>query len=115
MNGFAENVAGSMSPLLGQATPSGPPWWANVVPLLLLMVVFYFALFYPQQKKAKEHARMLKAIKPGDKVITSGGIVGVVVALRDKSLSIRSADTKIEVLQSAVTEITEKASGGGES
>jgi len=89
--------------------------WLNMVPLLLLIVVFYFALFYPQQKKAKEHTRMLKTIKPGDKVITSGGIVGVVVALKDKSISLRSADTKIEVLQSAVAEITEKAPGGTES
>lgn len=74
-----------------------------------LGVMFYMVLIRPQQKKAKEHAELLKVLKPGDKVLTSGGILGVVVAVKDKSVSIRSADTKLEVLKSAVSEITEKA------
>ncbi len=102
--------------LLALAPPTqpgqqAPPLWTNMVPLVLLVVVFYFALIRPQQKKAREHADLLKTVKTGDKVITSGGIIGVVVGVKDKSLSIRSADTKLEILKSAVSEIAEKAAG----
>jgi preprotein translocase subunit YajC len=58
---------------------------------------------------------MRKNIKPGDKILTSGGIVGVVVGVKEKSLSIRSADAKLEILKSAVTDITERSSGAAES
>ncbi len=107
------------NPLLGQSgqpgQPAPLPIWANLVPVGLLIVVFYFALIRPQQKKTKEHAEMLKTVKPGDKILTSGGILGVVVSVKEKSLSIRSADTKLEILKSAVTEITERAGAVSES
>ena len=77
----------------------------------ILGIMFYFVLIRPQQKRAREQEKLLKALKPGDKIITNGGILGIVVAVKDKSVSIRSADTKLEVLKSAVTEITEKAAG----
>lgn len=77
-----------------------------------LFVIGYFLLIRPQSKRAKEQAALLKTVKPGDKVVTSSGIVGVVVALKDKTVSLRSADTKMEVLKSAIAEITER---GGES
>jgi preprotein translocase subunit YajC len=80
-----------------------------------MVVVFYFILIRPQQKKAKDHAELLKTLRPGDKVLTTGGVLGVVVGVKDKSVSIRSADTKLEVLKSAVTEITERGAGSNES
>ena len=73
---------------------------------------FYFILIRPQSKKAKEHAEMLKTVRPGDKIITSGGVVGVVVSVKEKTLSIRSADSKFEITKAAITEISER---GGES
>ena len=81
----------------------------------IMGIMFYFVLIRPQQKKAKEHAHLMKAIRPGDKVLTSGGIVGVVVSVKEKSVSIRSADTKLEVLKSAVSEITERSASPAES
>jgi preprotein translocase subunit YajC len=63
----------------------------------------------PQSKKAKQHAEMLKAVRPGDKIVTSGGLIGIVVSVKERSLAIRSAETKLEVLKSAVTEITERS------
>ena|SRR5580765_3296423 len=106
--------------LLAQATgggqpAQGPPPWANIVPLVLIMVVFYFLLIRPQQKKAKDHAELLKTLKAGDKVVTSGGVLGVVVAVKDRSVSLRSADSKLEVLKSSVSEITERSGGNGDS
>jgi preprotein translocase subunit YajC len=68
-------------------------------------------MFRPQQKKAKEHERLLKTLKPKDKVVTSGGIMGIVVSVQERTVTIRSADTKLEVLKSAVSEITERAAG----
>ena len=64
------------------------------------------------QKKAKEQAEMLKSVRPGDKVVTTSGIIGVVVSVKDKTISLRSADAKMEVTKSSVVEILER--GGDE-
>ena len=83
-----------------------------VVPLVLMIVLFYFVLIRPQSKKQKEHAQMLKTVKPGDKIVTSGGVVGVVITVKEKTLTMRSADAKFEITKSAIAEISER--GGGE-
>jgi preprotein translocase subunit YajC len=102
-----------LNALLAQGVPGGQtgqaPPWVNIVPLVLIMVVFYFILIRPQQKKAKEHEKLLKTLRPKDKVVTSGGVTGIIVAVQEKTVTIRSADTKLEVLKSAVSEITERA------
>src|SRR5262245_38685022 len=103
---------------LGQPPQPGqpqPPFWTSLVPLVLLVVVFYFALIRPQQKKQKEQAQLLKSVRPGDKILTSSGIIGTVVSVKEKSLSIRSADTKLEITKSAVAEITERSGESSES
>ena len=92
--------------------PQQPPAWMNFVPLILLVVVFYFLLIRPQQKKSKDHAELLKTVRPGDRVVTSGGVIGIIVSVKDKAVTIRSADTKLEVSKAAIAEITER---GGES
>jgi preprotein translocase subunit YajC len=82
---------------------------------MLLMGVFvvgmWFLLIAPQRKKAKELANTLKTLKAGDKIVTNSGILGVVLSIKDKTLSIRSADTKMEILKSSVLEVLER---GGE-
>jgi len=86
------------------------------VPLMVFMfVIIYVIMIRPQQKKAKQHAELLKTLKPGDKVVTSGGILGVIVSVKEKSVSLRSSDTKLEVLKSAVSEVTERSSSAGQS
>ena len=92
-----------------------PPAWVNMVPLALLVAVFYFALIRPQQKKAKEHAALLKAVRAGDKIVTNSGIVAVVVTVKEKTLTIRSADAKFEITKSAIAEITERSGESSES
>jgi len=98
-----------------QPGQEAPPVWVNMVPLALLVVVAYFALIRPQQKKAKEHATLLKAVRAGDKIVTSSGIVAVVVTVKEKSLTIRSADAKLEITKSAIAEITERSGEPNES
>lgn len=83
---------------------------------VIMAFVMYFLLFRPQQKRAKELANMVKSVKAGDRIVTSGGIIGVVVGVKDRTLSIRSADTKLEILKSSVSEVTsEKGAGASES
>ena len=53
------------------------------IPLILIFVIFYFFLIRPQQKKVKEHKLMVESLKRGDKVITTGGIVGTVERIID--------------------------------
>ena len=92
-----------------------PPIWTSLVPLVLLVVVFYFALIRPQQRKQKELTNMLKTVRAGDKILTSGGILAVVVTVKEKSLTIRSADSKFEIAKSAITEILERSGEASES
>ena len=71
--------------------------------------MLYFVLLRPQQKKAKQQEALLKAIRPGDKIVTNSGIVAVVISVKEKTLSVRSADAKLEITKGAVAEITERA------
>ena len=72
------------------------------IPLILIFVIFYFFLIRPQQKKAKEHKLMVENLKRGDKVITSGGIVGSIerVIDNDKVEVLISENVKVEVVKS---------------
>ena len=83
--------------------------------LVIMVVMMYFVLWRPQQKKAKDHAALLKAVRPGDKILTTGGVIGVVVTVKEKSLTIRSADSKFEITKSAIAEITERSGEASES
>lgn len=82
---------------------------------LLGMLIFtglamYLVMYRPQQKKMRQHAELLKTLRGGDKIVTTGGVLGVVITVKEKSVTIRSADTKMEVLKSAVAEVLEKSS-----
>jgi len=84
--------------------------------MIPLLVIMYFVMIRPQQKKAKQHAEMLKTVKPGDKVVTSGGIIGVVLSVKEKGgVTIRSADAKFEITRTAIAEITERGNEKSES
>jgi len=92
-----------------------PPAWTSIVPLVLLVVVFYFVLIRPQQKRQKDHAQLLKTLRAGDKVVTSGGMIATVVTVKEKSVTVRSADSKFEITKSAVSEIIERSGESNES
>jgi preprotein translocase subunit YajC len=78
----------------------------SLLPFLLIILVFYFLILRPQQKRQKERQKLLQSIKKGDKVITSGGMHGVIEGLDDKTVLIKIADnTKVKVERSAVTTI----------
>ena len=74
-----------------------------LVPMLLIFGVFYLLLIRPQQKKQRQLQAKIAELKAGDKVITTGGVIGTITAVRDASFFIRSADkTILEIARSAV-------------
>ena len=84
--------------------------FAQFIPLILIFVIFYFFLIRPQQKRAKDHKAMVAALKRGDEVVTSGGIVGKVERIlgEDKlDLSI-SDNVTVQVVQSTIQSILNK-------
>ena len=103
----------SMFVVLADSTPA-PAQQQNplmaFLPMILLVVVFYFILIRPQQKRAKDQRKMLETLKSGDKVVTSSGIVGEVVSVKDRSVTLRSNDAKLEVTKESVVAITESKS-----
>ena len=78
--------------------------FAQFVPLILIFVIFYFFLIRPQQKKVKEHKMMVTALKRGDEVVTSGGIVGKIerVLGDDKVDILISENVTVQVVQSTI-------------
>ncbi len=97
--------ATAATPAAGQ--PAQPNILMQMAPMLLLVVVFYFILIRPQQQRAKQQQKMLSLLKAGDRVVTASGIIGTVISVKDKAVSLRSADAKFEVTKSSVTEILE--------
>jgi preprotein translocase subunit YajC len=104
----AEQTAGKAGPM--QEDPK-----AALIKMVGMVVIFgfvmYFLMIRPQTKQAKEHEAMIKTLKAGDKVVTNSGVIGVVIAVKEKAVTIRSADTKLEVLKTSVAQVTER---GGE-
>lgn len=105
-------VLNTLTPLLAQAQPTAPNPTGEMIKMVGMIALFgvmmYLLMIRPQQKKAKEHDTLLKGLRAGDKVVTTSGILGVVLSIKDKSVSLRSADTKLEVLKSAIAEVTER-------
>jgi preprotein translocase subunit YajC len=106
-------------------TPGKPPFGQNVVlnlflqtggaqgslgmmlPILLMFGVLYFLLFLPMQRQKKQTQKMLAGLQNGDRVVTSGGIVGTIVAVEDDTLVLRVKpnDVKLEFARSSVTSL----------
>ncbi len=81
---------------------------APIVMMVAIFAIFYFLLIMPQQRKQKKWAEMLTQIKPGDKVITSGGLTGTILSAKDDTLVLRVApdNIKLEVARSSVVTLT---------
>ena len=96
------SLAYADSPATQAAAPSP---FVSMAPLLIIFVIFYFLLIRPQQKKMKDHKKMLEELKNGDMVITSSGIYGVIVGIGESTFDVRLADNvKVKMQKSAVTE-----------
>ena len=83
--------------------------FAQFIPLILIFVIFYFFLIRPQQKKVKEHREMVKNLKRGDEIITSGGIIGNVErVLEDDKVDVSiSENTTVQVVKSTIQSLSQ--------
>lgn len=86
--------------------PQTVPPLLQLMPIFLIFIIFYFLLIRPQQKQEKERQAMLKNIKKNDEVVTTGGLHGVVLNLKDKTVTVRIDDNvKVEIERSAISRI----------
>ena len=94
----------------GNAAQGGGSMLVNVLPFILIIAIFYFFIIRPQNKKQKETEKMINALKKGDKVVTIGGIHGVVSSTKEKTVIVKVDDnTKLEFNRSAIaTVVTDK-------
>jgi preprotein translocase subunit YajC len=77
---------------------------------VILGVMFYFLLIRPQKKQRKDQENLIKNIKTGDRVLTTGGIYGIVSNVKEKSLMVKIADNvKIEITKSAIGSVVQKS------
>lgn len=90
----------------GQAGGGVESLIGSLLPLILIFVVFYFLLIRPQQKKAKEHKMMMDNLKKGDKIISAGGIYGVVESVETKTVTVKIAENvRIKLGKTAVAAV----------
>ena len=83
---------------------------AQFVPLILIFAIMYFLLIRPQQKKMKEHQKMVESLRRGDVVVTQGGLIGKVAKVKENNeLDVEIADgVKVRVVQSTIAQVMSK-------
>lgn len=93
----------------GTGGTGGAGFLLQMFPFLLMFLILYFLLIRPQQKRQREHQEMLDDLKNGDRVATSGGIIGTISGLKTDIVVLRIADNvKIEVQRSAISKVINK-------
>lgn len=91
--------------LAEQAPANAQSGYVTIIMFVAIFAVFYFLLIRPQQKRQKELQRQIQAIKKGDKVVTNGGIKGVIQDVREDVLVIKSGETQMEVMKPYVAQV----------
>ena len=95
----------------GEAQGSAAPQqsiFEMMVPFVLIFVAMYFIMVRPQAKKAKEHGELLKMLKPGDEVITTGGIIGRIKSVADDFITLDLGNANVKILKEHVLRSSKK-------
>ncbi len=103
-----------ISPAYAQSAGAGGSALAQLLPFILIFVVFYFFLIRPQQKRAKQHKAMVDALRRGDKVVTAGGLKGVVSKAVEGQDSVEveiAKDVKVSIVRAMISSVETKDSG----
>ncbi len=100
-------MAGFMIFFQAQTAPrSGGNFFTALIPFILVFVIFYLLIIMPSRKKQKKHQQMVEQLKPGDRIITSGGIYGTVMGVGKDRIEVKiAANVKIDITKSAVAAI----------
>lgn len=98
------------TPAYAQAAGGPGGAFASFVPLILIFAIMYFLLIRPQQKKVKEHAAMVAALRRGDEVVTQGGLIGKVTkVMDDEKVEVEiSQGVKVKVVKNTVAQVLNK-------
>lgn len=93
--------------LLVWQSSSGAFGWLGLAPLVFIFAIFYFLLIMPQQRRQKKWQKMLGELKTGDRIVTSGGLHGTIVALKDDYLHLRVPpdSLRLEITRSSVVSV----------
>jgi preprotein translocase subunit YajC len=100
--------------LLQAAAPSASNSMLGMLPIVLMIAIFYFLVFMPMRRQQKNQKQMIKSLESGQTVVTSGGIVGTIVALTDDTLILRIKpdNLKLQIARSAVTSLVSTDDSG---
>lgn len=104
------------TPAYAQAAGGAGGALSSFVPLILIFAIMYFLLIRPQQKKVKEHQKMVEAVRRGDQVVTAGGLIGKVVKVKDDNeIEVELAkDVKVRVVKSTLSQVMSKTEPASE-
>jgi preprotein translocase subunit YajC len=94
--------------LFAPSGQGGPGMSAFLIQIALFIGIFYFLLIRPQRRQQQEHKQLLASLQRGDKIVTSSGIVGEVVHIKDEEVTIRSGEAKFVVTRGSVASITNR-------
>ena len=111
MQSFATTLLAFTPPPSGtrDANADSKAMFTQFTMLGFMALVFWLLIIRPQQKKAREQTDLLKQLKRNDRVVTSAGLVGIVLNVRDDSITLRTGDSTVEVTKTSIAQVTEKA------
>jgi len=103
---FGTGSAYAMGLAPGGGGGGSPSSLMSFLPIILIFIVFYFLLIRPQQKRAKEHRNLLSNLKEGDRVLTSGGIIGRITGIKDDEITMEISDkVRVKFTRGSITQI----------
>ncbi len=92
------------------AAPNSPSLITSMLPLIIIFALFYLLVIRPQSKRIKEHAQLVSSLKPGDKVVTGGGLFGTIVQVTDTDMTIEIAPgVNVKAQKHTITALQETA------
>lgn len=100
-----------ITPAFAQAAPGGGggSFLISMLPFIMIFAIMYFLIIRPQQKRLKDHREMVAALRRGDTVVTSGGIIGKVVRAEDDEIQVEIADgVKVKIVRGTISEVRSK-------
>jgi preprotein translocase subunit YajC len=94
------------------ATPQAPNLFSALLPFVLVFAIFYLLIILPSRKKQKKHQDMVSNLKPGDRIITTGGIFGTIMGVQKDRLEVKiAANTKIDITKTSIGAILGPSDG----
>ncbi|MDQ3077984.1 MAG: preprotein translocase subunit YajC [Pseudomonadota bacterium] len=97
----------TLTTTLAAAAPSGgTSFFIQTIPLVLVFIIFWFLMIRPQQKRMKEHAAQIAAVKKGDRVVTGGGLIGKVTRVTDTEVEVELGQgTRVTAVKSTLSQV----------